>query len=32
MVDDLISSLEDFKALSFMELKGKYFDGGRQAQ
>ena len=30
MVDDLIRSLENFKA--FMEFKGKYFDGDRQSQ
>ena len=30
MVDDLISSLENSKAL--MEFDGKYFDGGRQAK
>ena len=29
MVDDLINNLENFKTL--MELKGKYFDGERQA-
>ena len=30
MVDDLISSLENFKTL--MELKGNYFNGEREAQ
>ena len=32
MVDDLISSLENFRALSLMEFKSKYFEGGRHAQ
>ena len=31
MVDDLISSLENFRALSLMEFKSKYF-GGKHAQ
>ena len=30
MMDDLICSVENFKAL--IEFKGKYFDGDRQAQ
>ena len=32
MVDDVISSTENFKASSLIEFKGKYLDGERQAQ